>query len=166
MELTAVAAVAENGVIGDADGEIPWPSIPMDREQYRAHVAGHPVILGRKTFESMLDDLPGNHQIVLTSNPAMIREDDAVSPVSSATNAIDRARTLAGSSAAFVLGGGAVYESMLPSCDRLRISRVQGSFQGSVMFPPIDERKWYLEKTVPATEITLEIWERDTSLSV
>jgi len=65
VELITVAAVAENGVIG-RDGEIPWPSIPADRRQYRARVADWPVILGRRTFDSMREDLPGTAQIVLS----------------------------------------------------------------------------------------------------
>ena len=56
MELVSVAAVAENGVIGN-DGELPWPSIPADKRQYRGRVAGSPVVLGRRTFKSMREDL-------------------------------------------------------------------------------------------------------------
>ena len=65
MKLVSVAAVAENGVIG-RDGELPWESIPADKRQYRNRVADAPVILGRRTFDSMRDDLPGSHQIVLS----------------------------------------------------------------------------------------------------
>jgi dihydrofolate reductase len=56
MELVSVAALADNRVIGDA-GELPWPSIPADKQQYRARIANDPVILGRVTFDSMRDAL-------------------------------------------------------------------------------------------------------------
>jgi hypothetical protein len=65
MELVAVAAVADNLVIG-AEGDLPWGSLPEDKQRYRERVADDPVILGRRTFELMADDLPGRAQIVLS----------------------------------------------------------------------------------------------------
>jgi len=65
MELVSVAAVADNRTIG-LNGEIPWESIPEDKEQYRSRIADDPVILGRRTFESMRKDLPGRAQVVLS----------------------------------------------------------------------------------------------------
>ena len=76
MELVSVAAVAENGVIGN-DGELPWPSIPADRRQYRERVAGSPVVLGRRTFESMREDLPGSTQVVLSRSEQSFEETSA-----------------------------------------------------------------------------------------
>jgi len=67
-ELISVAAVAENGVIG-RNGELPWPSIPADKRQYRTRIADWPVILGRRTFDSMREDLPGTAQVVLGRIP-------------------------------------------------------------------------------------------------
>jgi hypothetical protein len=64
MELISIAAVAENGVIGQ-DEELPWESIPADKRQYRVRIADSPVILGRVTFDSMRNDHPGTAQIVL-----------------------------------------------------------------------------------------------------
>jgi len=65
VQLVSVAALAENRAIG-RDGEVPWPHIEADVRQYRERVAGSPVILGRRTFDSMRDHLPGSRQIVVS----------------------------------------------------------------------------------------------------
>jgi dihydrofolate reductase len=65
IELVTVAAVAENGVVG-RDGELPWPSIEADKRRYRELIADSPVVLGRRTFESTRDGLPGSAEIVLS----------------------------------------------------------------------------------------------------
>lgn len=78
IKLITVAAVAENGVIG-RKGELPWPSIPADKRQYRNRIADWPVILGRRTFDSMRDDLPGTARIV-SSRSVSEYDDDAYFP--------------------------------------------------------------------------------------
>lgn len=157
MEVVAVAAVAENGVIG-ADGEIPWPSVPADRKQYRERVAAFPVILGRRTFESMRDDLPGSHQIVL-SRSVEDYEIDGVDVVDSPEAAAALARRLPADTV-YVLGGGAIYAVMFPHMDRLLISRIPGTYEGDTWFPEIDESDWQLVRTESQPGFTLEEWER------
>ena len=89
MQLVSVAALAENRVIG-RDGEVPWPHIEADVRQYRERVAGSPVILGRRTFDSMRDDLPGSRQIVVS------RSVDAVDvPTAVVANDVEEALALA-----------------------------------------------------------------------
>ena len=89
MRLVSVAALAENRVIG-RDGEVPWPHIEADVRQYRERVAGSPVILGRRTFDSMRDDLPGSRQIVVS------RSVDAVDvPTAVVANGVEEALSLA-----------------------------------------------------------------------
>lgn len=158
MELIAVAAVSENGVIGD-DGEIPWPSVPADRRQYRERVAESPVVLGRRTFESMLDDLPGAVQIVLTSDPTRRYEVDTAYLVDSARAAIERAESYT-ADRAYVLGGGGVYATFMPFVDRLLISRIPGEYAGDTVFPPIDDDTWVLVDEHRAEGYVLETWER------
>lgn len=157
MEFIAVAAVAENGVIG-ADGEIPWPSVPADRRQYRDRVADAPVILGRRTFESMLDDLPGREQVVLSRS---VGEYDrpTIHVAASVDEALELTRTLA-DEAAYVLGGGAVYALFMPFVDRLLISRIPGTYEGDTWFPEIDPDEWSLAATEAYPGFTLEEWHR------
>ncbi|MFC7188024.1 dihydrofolate reductase [Halorubrum yunnanense] len=77
MQLVSVAALAENRVIGN-DGGVPWPDLPEDVRQYRERVAGSPVVLGRRTFDSMPDDLPGRRQIVVSRSVDSVDEPTAV----------------------------------------------------------------------------------------
>lgn len=158
MELISVAAVAENGVIGD-DGELPWPSIPADKRQYRERTAGHPVVLGRRTFDSMRDDLPGAEQIVLSRS----RESFDVQTAHHASDvdeAIDVAEDL-GADRVYVLGGGAVYHLFQPHLDRMLISRVHGEYEGDTYYPDWDESEWTLASETEYDRFTLEEWVRD-----
>jgi len=94
VQLVSVAALAENRVIGN-DGGVPWPDLPEDVRQYRARVAGSPVILGRRTFESMRGDLPGRRQIVVSRSVDAVDEPTAV-VADGVDAAIELARELAG----------------------------------------------------------------------
>ncbi len=157
MELVSVAAVAENGVIGD-DGELPWPSIPADRRQYRDRVAGHPVILGRRTFESMREDLPGSVQIVL-SRTERTHDVPTAHHAGSVEEAVAVAESL-GADRAYVIGGAAIYELFQPHVDRMVLSRVEGSYGGDRRYPDWDEADWRLVEREPHDRFTLEVWER------
>ncbi|WP_096393951.1 dihydrofolate reductase [Halorubrum trapanicum] len=97
MRLVSVAALAENRVIGN-EGEVPWPHIEADVRQYRERVAGSPVILGRRTFDSMRDDLPGSRQIVVSRSVEAVDAPTAV-VANDVETAIDLARDLVGTAA-------------------------------------------------------------------
>jgi dihydrofolate reductase len=157
MELVSVAALAENRVIG-SDGELPWPSIPADKAQYRERIADHPVVLGRKTFESMLDDLPGSAQIVLSRS----RQDFDVETAyhaESVEEAVEVAESL-GASTAYVIGGGGIYHLFQPHVDRMILSRVPGTYEGDVFYPEWDESEWTLESETEYEAFTLQEWVR------
>lgn len=159
MELVSVAAVAENRVIG-ADGEIPWGSLPADREQYRARIADDPIILGRTTFESMREDLPGLAQIVLSRS---VRTVDAESAqvVDTVAAAIDAARAF-DTGTAYVIGGGQIYALFQPYLDRMVLSRVPGEHEGDTYYPEWDHDAWELVETEPQEGFTVQYWERAT----
>jgi dihydrofolate reductase len=157
MEIVSVAAVSENGVIG-REGELPWPSIPADKEQYRARTADHPVVLGRKTFDSMRDDLPGSAQIVVsrTEQPFDV-------PTAHYAGDVDAAVAVAedlGADTLYVLGGGAIYELFQPHVDRMVLSRVHGQYEGDSHYPDWDEDEWELASTEEYDRFTLEEWVR------
>ena len=157
MELVSVAAVAENGVIG-RDGELPWPSIPADKEQYRGRIAEDPVILGRKTFDSMRDDLPGSAQIVLSRT-----EQTFDVPTAHYAADVDEAVTVAeslGADVAYVIGGQGIYELFQPSVDRMVLSRVHGEYEGDRFYPEWDEADWNLVDETEYDRFTLEEWVR------
>ncbi|MFB6160312.1 MAG: dihydrofolate reductase [Haloferacaceae archaeon] len=157
MELTSVAALAANRVIG-REGELPWPSIPEDRRQYRELVADDPVILGRRTFEAMRDDLPGRAQIVLSRSA---REFDVPTAhhASDVAEAVDVAASLGGD-VAYVIGGAAIYALFQPHLDRMVLSRVPGEYEGDAYYPVWDESEWELVSRTPRDGFTLEEWVR------
>lgn len=157
MELVSVAAVADNLVIGK-DGEIPWESLPEDRAQYRARVGDSPVILGRRTFESMVDDLPGRAQIVL-SRHARDFDVETASHAEGVEDAIAIATSL-GAETAYVLGGGSIYELFQPHLDRMVLSRVPGEYEGDTYYPEWDTDDWDLVTEVPYDGFTVQEWER------
>ncbi|TKR26155.1 dihydrofolate reductase [Natronomonas salsuginis] len=159
MQLVSVAAVAENSVIG-ADGELPWDSIPADKEQYRARVADSPVTLGRRTFESMLDDLPGRAQVVLSRTK---REYDVETAhhAGSVEAALELGTELAaslGTETVYVLGGGRIYELFQPRVDRMLLSRVPGEYDGDAYYPNFAPNEWLLERETEHEGFTLEEW--------
>jgi dihydrofolate reductase len=157
MELIAVAAVAENGVVGD-DGELPWESIPADKRQYRRRIADHPVILGRRTFESMLEDLPGAAQIVLSRTERAFDVETA-HHAGDVESAIETVESL-GFDRAYVIGGAAIYELFQPHVDRMVLSRIPESHEGDARFPEWDPEDWRRCRTEDYDRFTLEEWVR------
>jgi len=157
MELVSVAALADDRVIG-RDGELPWPSIPADKRQYRERIAGAPVLLGRLTFDSMRDDLPGSTQIVLSRSQSSF-------DVPSARRAADVDDAIAiaeevGAERAYVIGGSGIYELFQPLVDRMVLSRVPGDYEGDSYYPEWDEEEWTLAETEAYDRFTLEEWVR------
>ncbi len=157
MELVSVAAVSDNGAIG-LDGELPWPSIPADKKQYRKLVSDSPIILGRRSFGMMRDDLPGRMQIVLSRT-----ERDYGVETARHADAVETAVEIAestGAETAYVLGGGGIYELFQPRVDRMVLSRVRGDYDGDSYYPEFDRDGWVLERETPYDRFTLEEWRR------
>lgn len=149
MDVVLIAAVAENCVIG-SDGDMPW-HYPEDLKRFKRTTIGHPVIMGRKTFESIaarLDGpLPDRVNIVLTSDPSQLPEHDAVVPATSTKQALEEARVaLAGADStddvAYVVGGGTVYEQFLPQASLLALTEIHAEPDGDTRFPEIDPDVW------------------------
>ena len=157
MELVSVAAVAENRAIG-RKGELPWDSLAEDREQYRARVSGDPVILGRRTFESMLDDLPGSAQVVLSRS-----EHEFDVPTAHLAGGVEEAIGVLedlDAEVGYVLGGAEIYHLFQPHLDRMYLSRVPGSYEADSFYPEFDEAEWRLAGTTDYEGFTLEEWVR------
>lgn len=157
MEIIAVAAVAENGVIG-AGADLPW-HLPHESRRYRERVAEDTVVLGRKTFE-MFDELPGARQIVLSRSQHSFDAETATHAESVAA-AIEAARE-ADAPVLYVLGGAGVYEAFLPHYDWMLLSRVDGEYEGDAAFPDFDREAWTLADEERFDGYTLETWERAT----
>lgn len=157
MELISVAALADTRVIGDK-GELPWPSIPADKRQYRERIADEPVIFGRVTFDSMREDLPGSNQIVLSRSNQRFDTETARH-----ADSVDEAIAIAdelGAMRAYVIGGGAVYRLFQPHVDRMVLSRVHGAYEGDTYYPEWDTAEWELAVEQEYDRFTLEEWVR------
>ncbi|WP_276253449.1 dihydrofolate reductase [Halomontanus rarus] len=145
-ELVAIAAVAENGVIGK-DGDMPW-HIPEDMAHLKAETTGHPIIMGRVTYESILaglgEPLPGRTSIVLTSRDLETPENVVIATdlEEALTEAATAARERHDTDRIFVAGGATVYEQLLPETDRLIITEVHDDPDGDTYFPAIDPERW------------------------
>ncbi|MCG1005650.1 dihydrofolate reductase [Halorubrum lacusprofundi] len=169
MQLVSVAALAENRAIG-RDGEVPWPHIEADVRQYRERVAGSPVILGRRTFDSMLDDLPGSRQIVVSRSVDSVDVPTAV-VADGVDSALERAEEIVADGddsdddtdsddAVYVLGGGAIYELFQPHLDRMVLSHVTGSYDGDTFYPAWDRDEWTVAAETAYDRFTLREWVR------
>ena len=150
-ELALIAAKAKNDVIGD-DNRLIW-RLKSDLKHFRALTRGHPVIMGRKTFQSIGKPLPGRSILVLTRDPDISIPDVAV--VKSPEEALERARIEAvklGVKSIFVAGGGEIYRLFIDQADRLEITDVALEPVGDATFPPIDPARWKLAKEASFTK--------------
>jgi dihydrofolate reductase len=130
-----VAAVAANGVIG-ADGKLPW-HLPEDLKQFKALTLGHPVIMGRRTWESIGRALPGRKNVVVTRTPGFS------APGASVAGSIEAALELCGDSPlAFVIGGGELYAAALPLAEGMVLTEIQREYPGDARFPEFSRRQW------------------------
>ena len=141
IEIVLVVAVAENNVIG-RDGGLPW-HVSSDLKFFRKVTLGKPVIMGRKTFESIGKPLDGRPNIVITRDPSFAP--DGAYVVSSIDDALDVARTLAadlGQDEVAVIGGAQIYEATLPKADRVYLTRIHATPDGDATFPQLDSNHW------------------------
>ena len=138
MTVTLVAAVAANGVIG-VDGDLPW-RLPEDLAHFKQLTMGHPMIMGRATFDSIGRALPGRTTIVVTRNPEWSA--DGVETAPSLEAALERAGKL--DDDIFIVGGGQIYAEALASdvVDLLCITRVAAAPDGDVRFQVLDWERW------------------------
>ena len=141
MKISLIVAVAENGVIG-ANGGLPW-RLSADLKTFRRLTLGKPVIMGRKTFQSLKKPLDLRDNIVLTTDPFF--EAEGVSVVDNLADAITLARTLAltrGAEEIMVIGGADVFRAALPRANRIYWTTIRAKPEGDVRFPDFDLFEW------------------------
>ena len=130
-----VAAVAANGVIGNG-GRLPW-QLPEDLKHFKRLTLGHPVIMGRRTWESLGKPLPGRDNIVVTGQPGYSAAGAAVA------RSLEGALALcAGEPVAFVIGGSRLFAESLPVAAGLVLTEIHRDFPGDTWFPEYDRSKW------------------------
>ncbi|MXP27925.1 dihydrofolate reductase [Porphyrobacter algicida] len=131
-EVFVIYARAANGVIGK-DGQLPW-HLPADLKRFKQLTMGKPMIMGRKTFESLPGLLPGRRHIVLTRNPGW--NSDGAETVST----IDGALELAGEGDVAVIGGAAIFAAFLPHAGRVEITEIHADYDGDVFMPELGQQ--------------------------
>jgi dihydrofolate reductase len=137
MIISTIVAVAENGVIGKANST-PW-YLPAELAYFKQKTTGHPIIMGRKTHESIGRALPDRTNIIITSNPNYSAEGCVV--VNSLPAALEEAKKAPGAEEIFVIGGESIYQEALPFIDRIYLTRVGVQVDGDRFFK-FDAKAW------------------------
>ena len=156
--ISLIVALGTNRVIGRG-AIIPW-RLPADQQRFKQLTMGRPLIMGRKTYESIGRPLPERLNIVVT------RQSDYAAEGCEVVGSLEAALKRAGDGEVFVIGGSDLYQATLPIADRLHLTLVELAPEGDVLFPEIDWREWdEVERTTgqvdeknvhPYTFITLE----------
>lgn len=166
LPVTIVAAVARNGVIG-ADNGLPW-RMRSDLRHFKAVTWGKPLLMGRRTWQSIGRPLPGRESVVVTSDPAF------VAPGAHVVDGLDAALSLAqmlgrqmGAAEVIVAGGATLYAETIDRADRMVLTELDLDAAGDAVFPPIDETSWreVSRSTHPPGEgddagYAIVVWER------
>jgi len=144
--LTLIAALARNRVIGQ-DNRLPW-RLPADLRQFKALTLGHPVVMGRRTYESIRSalggPLPGRDNVVVTRDP------DYAAPGCTIAGSLDAALAAAqGAEEVFVIGGEQLYREALPIADRLQLTEIDADFEGDAWFPELAANAWRVASRDP-----------------
>jgi len=134
--LELIAAVAKNGVIGKG-GQLPW-HLPDDLKRFKQLTLGHPILMGRRTYESIGRPLPGRRNIVISETLT------TAPPGTDLAHSLDEAIQLISThnGPAFIIGGAVLYHAALGRVERLHLTEVDAEVEGDVYFPPFDRSQW------------------------
>ncbi|MCX8106288.1 MAG: dihydrofolate reductase [Ignavibacterium album] len=144
MIISLIVAVAQNGVIGKSTGEMSW-HVSEEFKHFKNTTRGYPVIMGRKTFETLGKPLKERLNIVLTKNSEYKTQYDEVLIFSSLEDAIDYCKKN-NFEKIFIIGGAEIYKLALPIVNEMIVSRMKFDAEGDVYFPKFDESEWIKEK--------------------
>lgn len=135
MDISLVVAMDENRLIG-ADNRLPW-HLPADLKHFKKVTMGHPIVMGRRTWESIGRPLPGRTNIVVT------RRVDYRAPGAVVVDSPEAAKAAAGDcNELMVIGGARLYEDMLAEANRIYLTRIHAGFEGDTWFPELAEDEW------------------------
>ncbi len=153
MRLSLIVAMDRNRLIGAGKG-LPW-RLPADLKHFRRVTMGKPIVMGRRTHESIGRALPGRENIVVTSHPEAVAADcTAVPSLEAALRACPDAEEV------IVIGGRGLYAEALPRADRIYLTEIEGAFEGDTWFPEWDETAWTetTREQYPAEEGNAHPW--------
>lgn len=147
MHIAMIAAMAHNRVIGK-DNQMPW-HLPEDLRHFKAMTLGKPIIMGRRTFESIGRPLPGRVNIVISRQADY--HADGITLVSSLNDALLAAGDV---EEAVIIGGGQLYREALPLAQRLYLTEIDLAVEGDTTFPQWDDGTWELESELPGKSVS------------
>jgi dihydrofolate reductase len=158
--VTLIVAAADNGVIG-RDNQLPW-HLPDDLKRFKQLTLGKPIVMGRKTFESIGKPLPGRLNVVVTRDTNY--RHDGVTVVHDVDGAL---RAAGNAPEIMIIGGADLFQSFLPRARRVHLTRVHADIAGDVRWPELDDREWRLATSEPhgaderhAWPMSFEMWEK------
>ena len=132
--VSLIVAIAENGVIGD-NNSLLW-NIREDMRRFRTTTSGHPVVMGRKTYDSIGRPLPKRTNVVITRSDISIEGCQVVHSLEEAISLFPQDEEI------FIIGGAQIYEQALPLVDRLYLTVVHRAYEGDTSFPSLDMSQW------------------------
>lgn len=141
MSLSIIVARARNGVIGK-DNQLIW-HLSDDLKRFKTLTMGHPIVMGRKTFESLPKVLPGRVHYVLTGNPDYQAPEGVL-----LFHDVKELLAALPAGESFVIGGEHMYRELLPYADTMYITEIEEDFEGDAYFPRFDPLEWTLEENV------------------
>ncbi|WP_373230982.1 dihydrofolate reductase [Cohnella sp.] len=150
MTVTLIAAVAANGVIG-SNNKLPW-RLPAEMKYFTQKTLGKPVLMGRKTFESLPKPLKDRTNIILS------RTLEAAPEGCELVRTISEVLERYGKDEIMVIGGADIYNQMLDAADRLLITEIDHAFEGDSYFPSFDRKEWELVSRTPGIQDDKNIW--------
>ena len=152
MRISIIVAMDANGVIG-RDNALPW-RLPEDLRRFKQITMGHPLVMGRRTYESIGRPLPGRKNIVITRRSDFHPEGVVVA------HSLDEALALAEHEEVFIAGGGDIYRQALPLAHRMYVTAVEGTHEGDTFFPPFNSADWEMTADEPHEGFRFRVYER------
>jgi len=149
MKIALIVAVSKNNVIG-RENQLPW-HLPEDLKYFKSVTMGKPILMGRKTFDSIGRPLPGRVNIVITRNSSWTADGvEVVHNLDAAILAGEKACRASGADEIMVIGGAQIYIECLPAADKLYLTKVDAVVEGDAFFPGINLAQWrQLSETTP-----------------
>ena len=140
MKIIIISVIAQNGVIGRLNGEMPW-HVKEEFQHFKQTTLGFPILMGRKTFETLGKPLKGRENILITRDENYSSDFEEVKIVHSLSEGIEYCK-ITSPEKIFIIGGGEVYKQAIEIADQLIISNMKFDAEGEINFPKISENDW------------------------
>ncbi len=143
MKIIIISAVAQNGVIGRSNGDMPW-HVKEEFRHFKQTTIGFPILMGRKTFETLGKPLKGRKNIIITRDENYSCDFEEVKIVHSLNEGIEHCK-ITSYEKIFIIGGGEIYKQAINIADELIISYMKFNAEGEINFPEISENDWEVD---------------------